>query len=61
MTYDLIDLAIDKSIQVSVVDLKKGFLPYKKITENSHQNFYDFYQNNFQKLEQFASFFLYLD
>ena len=57
MTYDLIDLAIDKSIQVSVVDLKKGFLPYKKITENSHQNFYDFYQNNFQKLEQFHSLF----
>ena len=57
MTYDLIDLAIDKSIQVSVVDLKKGFLPFQKITENSHQNFYDFYQNNFQKLEQFHSLF----
>ena len=57
VTYDLIDLAIDKSIQVSVVDLKQGYLPYKKIEAKSHQNFFDLYQNNFQKLEQFHLLF----
>ena len=56
MTENLIDLSVDKSIQVSMIDLKQGFLPYKKIDKSPHK-FYDFYQKNFQRLKEFHSLF----
>lgn len=56
MTYELIDLANEKSIQVSVVDLKKRILPYKNITENSLQDFFAFFNSYHQEVYKFHSF-----
>lgn len=56
MTEDLIDLANEKSLQVSVVDLKNRVLPYKKITDNSLKDFLAFFKSYNQDMDEFRSF-----
>mgnify|MGYP006916140469 CR=1 FL=1 len=53
MTYDLMNLTNKQSIQVSVINLEQGILPYKEIIiENPYQKFIDLYEQYNKELEQ---------
>ena len=57
MSSDLIDIANEKSIQVSVVNIEQGIFLYKEIIEKDYNIALDFYENSYKKLEEFHSFF----
>ena len=62
LTYKIFDIDNHKSIQVSVVNLEQGILPFKHIAPRSYEYFFKMFNKYYQELKNFHDIFKkYLD
>ena len=57
LTYKIFDIDNEKSIQVSVVNLEQGLLPFKHIAPKSYEYFFEMFNKHYQELKNFHDIF----
>jgi len=57
LTYKIFDIDNEKSIQVSVVNLEQGLLPFKHIAPKSYEYFFEMFNKHYQDLKNFHDIF----